>query len=384
MLDPSFGHRPSGEKLSRKYKKIKDQRGEDDPEDSPTPQVKDQEGVPVLGYDYITEEEAKNWVNPNARKPGKHYKIWGKRLVQKWKEFDLGDHDMPGNLDECITLYHDLEQYDSDTVRPLTLKELEKYSKPSLKKDPKAEARPSTQVHRERQKKRKIVVPITVLDIHFEECPVVPHPEENPAYAFNVPVFGYEYAEAPYIPQLISASRPKIKEVLQTELHRKDQIKSAIVVKCLYLLDKKDKEDFADKVYKVKYHRDKQVEEALLKGSGYTLERIEEISIEAYNLRRGTGGSFIPTPKKLTNTKCTINPDNKGLIDPETNALSEKCLQGALDIVKLDGIPMPTPICLRIFNKIEEMNQDISINVWEWNEETATPKAVIASKNFKR
>ena len=45
---------------------------------------------------------------------------------------------------------------------------------------------------------------------------------------------------------------------------------------------------------------------------------------------------------------------------------------------------MPTPICPRIFNKIEEMNPDISINVWEWKEETATPKPVIASKNYNR
>ena len=30
------------------------------------------------------------------------------------------------------------------------------------------------------------------------------------------------------------------------------------------------------------------------------------------------------------------------------------------------------------------MNPDISINVWEWKEETATSKPVIASKNFKR
>ncbi|GBB85764.1 hypothetical protein RclHR1_01220060 [Rhizophagus clarus] len=43
---------------------------------------------------------------------------------------------------------------------------------------------------------------------------------------------------------------------------------------------------------------------------------------------------------------------------------------------------MPTPICPRIFNKIEEMNPDISINVWEWKEETVTPKPVIASKNI--
>ncbi|GBC08751.1 hypothetical protein RclHR1_08350021 [Rhizophagus clarus] len=45
---------------------------------------------------------------------------------------------------------------------------------------------------------------------------------------------------------------------------------------------------------------------------------------------------------------------------------------------------MPTQICSRIFNKIEEMNPDISINVWEWKEESVTLKPVIASKNFKR
>ncbi|RIA80758.1 hypothetical protein C1645_838116 [Glomus cerebriforme] len=340
---------------------------------TPVPVSEFQKEAPILGIDYITEEEAKNWISPNARKPGENYKTWEKRLVQKWKELDLGDHDIPVSLDDCLTLYHDLEQYDPEAVRQLTLKELEKYSKVSPRDEPSevkqqdgqvdSEAGPGPATQANRKKQRKIVVPITAKDIHFKECPV---------------------------------------EVLQIELHRKDQIKSAIVVKCLYLLDKKDKEDFANKVYKVKYHRgemrpilleedidehitltvgeiDKQVEEALLKGSGYTLERIEEISIEAYTLRRGTAGSHKLTPKRLANTKSTINPDNKGLIDPETNKPCERCLKGALDIVKLDGIPMPTPICSRIFDKIEEMNPDISISVWEWKEETATPKPVIAT-----
>ncbi|GBB99512.1 hypothetical protein RclHR1_35430001, partial [Rhizophagus clarus] len=156
---------------------------------------------------------------------------------------------------------------------------------------------------------------------------------------------------------------------------------------------------------------DKKIEEYLENGSNWILVRIDIVYIEAYTLRRTTGGSYEPTPKKLANKKSTINPDNKGLVDPETNALSEKCLQGALgcyfayqdghtdnlerifqatkykpylDVVKLDGIPMPTPICTSIFNKIEEMNPDISINVWGWNEETATPKAEIASKNWDR
>jgi len=34
------------------------------------------------GIDYITEEEAKRWVNPNARNLGEHYKTWGARLYK--------------------------------------------------------------------------------------------------------------------------------------------------------------------------------------------------------------------------------------------------------------------------------------------------------------
>ena len=273
-------------------------------------------------------------------------------------------------------------------------------------------------------------------DIHFEECHVgrdpkrphknhslmskwvgkVPHPEDNQAYAFIKPVAeSEEYAEIPYMPQLMGLAQQKIKEVLQTELHRKDQIKSVIVVLCRYSIVTISKDGTVSKTTVDLHHRgkirpilskeeidehitksaveiDKHVENKLDSGSGYCLERILKIFIEAYPYRQATGGSFKPTPKKLANTKCTINPDNKGLNDPETNKPSEKCLQGALgvyfayqdghtehlerifrakklkpylDVVKLDGIPMPTPICSRIFNKIEEMNPDISINVWK-------------------
>ncbi|CAB5161305.1 unnamed protein product [Rhizophagus irregularis] len=215
------------------------------------------------------QNQGDKYIDRHARKTGEHLRTWGSRLRLRWFVITGEECDLPKTLKECQRLHHDLLQADDE-------------ARENDQEDPEAGPGPSTQTHREG------LAPIPQnedQDIHFKECFVVPHPEENPAYAFNIPVFGHEYAEAPYIPQLISASRPKIKEVLQTELHRKDQIKSAIVVKCLYLLDKKDKEDFANKVYKVKYHRDKQVEEALLKGSGYTLERIEEISIEAYNLK---------------------------------------------------------------------------------------------------
>jgi len=261
----------------------------------------------------------------------------------------------------------------------------------------------------------------------------------NPAYAFNKQQDNSaEYAGAPYMPQLMGAAREAITDVLQEELHRKDQIKSLLVVNATYVKYKyKGSGDPADPTnfeasYLPTYHRgnmrailskndiakhitqsvgeiDGQIEKNMKEESGKILLRIESVFIESYTYRRAGGGSFIPTPKKLANSKCTINPDNHALIDPETNRPSEKCLQGALgayfayqdghtehlerifrakklkpylDIVKLDGIPMPTPICLRIFNKIEEMNPDISINIWEWKEETATPKPIVASKNF--
>ena len=46
-------------------------------------------------------------------------------MVQRWKELDLGNYNIPVSLDECLTLCHDLEQYDPDAVYPSILKELE-------------------------------------------------------------------------------------------------------------------------------------------------------------------------------------------------------------------------------------------------------------------
>ena len=209
------------------------------------------------------------------------------------------------------------------------------------------------------------------------------------------------------MPQLIASARKQITDVLKEELRRKDQIKSAMVIYATYVRykyvgygDVTNKNNYEITYYHT-YHRgrqhvllsendideyitnsareiDEKIEKYLKEESGKILLRLEMVIIESYTLRRATGGSYIPTPKRLANTKCTINPDNKGIIDPETNALSENCLKGALgcyfadqdgitdhlgrrifrvkslrkylDIVKLDGIPMPTPIC-RVYSK---------------------------------
>ena len=60
------------------------------------------------------------------------------------------------------------------------------------------------------------------------------------------------------------------------------------------------------------------------------------IFIDVYAYRRTVGGSYKPTPKRLANTKCTINLDNSKLGD-------DKCLQYHQEI--LSGV------IFRNFNK---------------------------------
>ena len=45
-------------------------------------------------------------------------------------------------------------------------------------------------------------------------------------------------------------------------------------------------------------------------GLDWNLVRIEILTIEAYTFYRAINELFISTPKKLANTKCTINPNN--------------------------------------------------------------------------
>ena len=245
---------------------------------------------------------------------------------------------------------------------------------------------------------------------------IIPSPE-NIKYRFNCYVENpNKYLEVPYMPQLIANAREQITRVLKVELRKKDQIKTALVAQCIYhghISKGKDKSKIS--TYMIGHHRslmrvilteedinehinlsiseiDNKIDSFMKSGSGWNLVRIEMLTIEAYTYQRAFGGSYISTPKKLANTKCTINPDNSKIINPVTGMPSNNCLQGALacyyahkdgytehleriftkkdykqylDIVNLDGIPIPTPICSRIFNKIEEMNPDISINIWE-------------------
>ena len=66
---------------------------------------------------------------------------------------------------------------------------------------------------------------------------------------------------------------------------------------------------------------DNEIDSFMKSESGWNLVRIETLTIEAYTLQRTVGGSYISTPKKLANTKCTINPDNSKIINPDTGSI---------------------------------------------------------------
>ncbi|CAB4439155.1 unnamed protein product [Rhizophagus irregularis] len=89
------------------------------------PELELEKEVPILGVDYITEEEAKNWV-----------------------KLDLGIEPYEANdLDGCKTLFHDLELNDPEAVRLPTLKELESEGGP----------RPKTQSSRKGNKSKNLI-----------------------------------------------------------------------------------------------------------------------------------------------------------------------------------------------------------------------------------
>ena len=75
---------------------------------------------------------------------------------------------------------------------------------------------------------------------------------------------------------------------------------------------------------------DEKIESYLKEESGKILLRLEIIFIESYIYCRANRGFYIPTPKKLANTKCTINPDNSDIIDLAIGNLTDNCLKGVL------------------------------------------------------
>ncbi|CAG8492072.1 6627_t:CDS:2 [Scutellospora calospora] len=251
---------------------------------------------------------------------------------------------------------------------------------------------------------------LTNKELIFEECesnfdPLRPHQNlttmslwqavipssKNIKYRFNHYVENpNKYLEALYMPQLIANAREQITKVLKAELCKKDQIKTALIAQCIYSGHvSKEKGKLKSPLTIIAYHRSLMrvilTEEDINKHINLSISEIDN-AIDSF-MQEGSGMNL-----KLANTKCTINPDNSEIIDPITGMPSDNCLQGALAcyFANKDG---HTEHLEQIYTKkdykqyldiIEEMNPDISINVWEWKEEVAIPKSVIYSKNYNR
>ncbi|GBB86700.1 hypothetical protein RclHR1_13090001, partial [Rhizophagus clarus] len=291
------------------------------------------------------------FIDRHARKPRKHMKTWGARLRRRWFEVTGKELDLLLNLKECQRLHHELLQADDEAFEENIPQEV----------GPREVEQQELAEYFEGMKKiASIENHVPEGDIHFEEGPVGrdlerPHQNwslmskwkakvprrSNPAYAFNDMVEkAKNYNGIPYMPKLIASVR---QEMTRVEKWHRGEMRVLL------------SENYIDKhLTSSGGEIDKKIEEYLENGSNWILVRIDIFYIED-------------------------QPDTDYL---ERIFQATKLKPYLVDVIKLDGIPMPTPICPRIFNKIEEMNPDISINVWEWKEETATPKPVIASKNI--
>jgi hypothetical protein len=406
-----------------------------------------------------TEEKEWECIDRLARKPKEHMRTWGSRLRQRWYEITGEKRDLPVTEKACKLYHKDLLQIDEEAYEKIQTEEKPapdgthfRAGEPSsLSVDElanwlagpdnrSANPAPSLLAPMAEHSKGRRQAPQTdsewydlmegekIEGFHFVKKaydPARPHRslKHKAVWKSDVPS-GYNFAS--YIPEVLADARPQITKVLERELYEKGQIKTAITILATYEDDKGreaqpyhrgemhvllSRNDIAEHITRSIGEIEEKHEDFLNKGSSWRLKSVNMITIEAYTYRRAVGGSYIPTPKALGNKKCTINLDNKGLIDPETGKLSEKCLKGALDAyfahldghtkklerifraekfepylerVKLDGIPMPTPIDSHVFNKIEDLNPDICIHVWGWDKKEGKPEPVIASKNHNR
>jgi hypothetical protein len=93
------------------------------------------------------------WIDPNARKPGEHFRTWGARLRKRYMDLVVEDPGKPENLNDCKVLYNDLIQYDPLALPPSPTKS-EAPPKVNMNKedihDLEAGPGPATQVNREK------------------------------------------------------------------------------------------------------------------------------------------------------------------------------------------------------------------------------------------
>ncbi|CAG8679848.1 3530_t:CDS:2 [Gigaspora rosea] len=183
------------------------------------PELEPEKEAPELDVDYITEKEAKNWVNPNARKPGEHFRKWGAKLRRRWKELGLGEYAV------CL----------------LTLKELEKYEK-ILNSE--GGPGPKTQSFRKGSKSKNLINKefehLGERNLEFREQEELGTALKRRAIAVHRAKVTRSHPDnGSDIRKMLESRRKQFKELLEKEFDKRGQFKFALCSLTKFLIDDK-------------------------------------------------------------------------------------------------------------------------------------------------
>lgn len=149
-----------------------------------------------------------------------------------------------------------------------------------------------------------------------------------------------------------------------------------------------------EKFYKkfVKKNILKTVEEVIIKGSGFTLSEIKELSIQLNYYQPLVGSSYIKLPDFLKNKKAIINVknyDNKcfkyailsALYPASKNADRLSKYAQHFNKLNFDGINFPVDI--KQISKFEQKNPEISVNIYTYNAKCMRVETLRMTKTVK-
>ncbi|RIB21558.1 hypothetical protein C2G38_2034310 [Gigaspora rosea] len=149
----------------------------------------------------------------------------GARLLRRWKELDLGDCDRPEDLNQCMLLCHDLEQYDPKAVRLLTKEELEFEQLGEIKK---GQEKPEKDLEF-REQEIGTAVKRRAIAVHSTKVPKS-HPDNGSD-----------------IRKMLESQRKRFRAILEKEFDKREQFKFSLCSLIKFLIDDKPGNDNAKK-----------------------------------------------------------------------------------------------------------------------------------------
>ncbi|XP_055306011.1 uncharacterized protein LOC129570437 [Sitodiplosis mosellana] len=136
------------------------------------------------------------------------------------------------------------------------------------------------------------------------------------------------------------------------------------------------------------------VENTAIQGSGFTLAQIIKLNVQVSSLKPLNGGSYFEAPKKLMRRGAIINVKNND------NMCFKWAILSCLHNDKVNHMPnrvnhyipyenelnfnnIDFPVCLKDIDKFEQQNENISINVYHYDDRTDLVSTLRVSNNVK-